>query len=866
MSMPALSSQIPISWSQNLGNAQKNIIVDIVDVAGQGSLAIGYSRPNANQAIEFWANRLDNDGTLLWSKSLGSTGFDRATAAVSLSDGNFIIVGHGTASDKDFESASKNSDGIVLHMDSNGNINWVKSYGEIGHDQFADVLELPTGEFLAVGTTTSYNNNFVDRASDGWAVKINANGGVVWNRRFGGSLMDGYTKAVLNSDGSYMLAGSSSSRDLHSPDFFGATDLWLSKINADGTHVWSRNYGGNLKDELNALVATTDGGYVLGATTFSTIAGSKGHGDIWVLKVSALGNQLWQNILGGTSTDKCRALVPFQGDGFLLAGTTMSTDGDVNNPIGGLDAWIAKLSAAGNIEWSNNYGGNHNDAINALDVLDDGSVWLAGYSFSSDNSLSANLGLQDGWVMRSNAQAPPAVSLGGNQEICIGAEVILDATDVNCSTCTYLWSDGFTQPERIIQVANSATYSVTLTNSAGEMTSDAVNITAVNPITATAVIEELKCADDMDGGISLQVNGGTGNYIYNWSNSETTMDISDLSAGTYFVTISDEALCIYTSSHVLDNPLPIIVDAEVILPSCTSDSLGAISLETSGGEEPYEFRWSNQLIGPIITGLTAGQYTVTVTDARDCEQVRTYELSNDAAINLTPDITHVSCFDGADGEIFISASGNNPPYSFVWDNGLSSNTIVGLSAGEYTITVTDALDCQLISKYTITEPAPLDVVEVINNTSASGPTGSILLNIVGGTPGYDVVWNIGETGTFIDDLDAGTYEATITDANGCTLELSYDISVSTSTTSFTSQALEVFPNPSLGLVYIQLPDALARQYTLSLVDIRGREVTYQTGPSAVSQIFLEVDSFVPGLYLLSIVDDRQTYQAKIVLQ
>jgi hypothetical protein len=268
----------------------------------------------------------------------------------------------------------------------------------------------------------------------------------------------------------------------------------------------------------------------------------------------------------------------------------------------------------------------------------------------------------------------------------------------------------------------------------------------------------------------------------------------------------------------------------------------------------------------VISGLSAGQYTVTVTDARDCEFIESYELSNNAIIDASPNIMHVSCFEGADGEIILNASGDNPPFSFLWDNGIASNSIVGLSAGDYTVTITDALDCKLVSKYSITEPSELGVVEVITNTNSSGPNGSILLNIVGGVPSYQVVWNIGETGTFINDLDIGVYDATITDANGCILEVSYEISVSTSTSSFDSRTLEVFPNPSLGLIYIQLPDALSGQYTLDLTDIRGRKISHQSGPSAVSQIFLEVDHYVPGLYLLNITDDHQTYQAKIIFQ
>jgi len=867
VSLFSVSAQIPITWSQNLGNAQKNIIVDIVDIPGSGCLTIGYSKEAANEALSFWANRLDNNGVLLWSKHLGSTGFDRATAAVLLDDGNFIIVGHGNVSDGDFDGGSKRSDGIVVNMDTNGNINWTRAYGEVGHDQFADVLALPNGAILAVGTTTSYtNNSFAERASDGWAVRINASGGVVWNRRFGGSLMDGYNKAILNPDGSFLLGGSSNSRDGQSANSFGANDLWLSIINADGTHAWSRNYGGDLNDQLNDIVPTSDGGYVLGATTFSAMSGSKGHGDMWVLKVSALGNQLWQNILGGTSTDKTTSLAPFEGDGFLIAGTTMSTDGDISNPLGGLDSWIAKLSSTGNVEWKDNLGGAQNDAINVIQAQADGSFWLAGYSFSSDNDLSANMGMQDGWVIRSDNTPPPSISLGGNQEICVGAEVTLDATDPNCPTCQYQWNDGNMQAIRTIVVTTSATFSVTLTNSAGAMFSDAVTITAIDPINATETIERVKCADDMNGSISLQVSGGTQDYTYSWSSGQVTKDIMDLGPGTYFVTISDDALCEFVDSYTLTNPAPIVLTADIVLPSCTSANLGSISIVANGGAPPYDYMWDNGLIGPIITGLDPGQYEVTVTDTRSCEHVETFEVSNDAIINVDLDLENVTCYDGSDGTIDIDVTGDFPPFSFSWDNGFSSNSLVGLTAGDYTVTITDAMDCQLVEKYTITEPAELQVVAVQNNTQSNAATGSILLDIVGGVPDYDVVWSNGQTGILIEDLDIGLYQAVITDANGCILIMDYEITIQTSTTSPRVSPLEVFPNPSLGLVYIQLPDALSGEYTMGLFDIHGRAVSFQSGPSAISQVFLEVDRFTPGLYLLSITDNQQTYQAKIILQ
>ena len=208
-----------------------------------------------------------------------------------------------------------------------------------------------------------------------------------------------------------------------------------------------------------------------------------------------------------------------------------------------------------------------------------------------------------------------------------------------------------------------------------------------------------------------------------------------------------------------------------------------------------------------------------------------------------------------------------PPLSFGWDNGFSASSLVGLSASEYTVTITDAMDCQLISKYTIAEPDPLDVFEEQNNTTLNESEGSILLNIVGGVPPYDVEWSNGEFGSLINNLAAGVYTAIITDANDCRIERSYEIEGTTAIASFQARELKVFPNPSLGLIYIQLPETLhTKTSTIALYDMHGRLTGFQTGASAANQLFLKLNDYIPGLYIVNITDSMTTYQAKIVLQ
>ena len=866
MSSLFMQAQIPIIWSQNLGNAQTNIIVDVVDIPAGGCLTVGYSSISSTMYADLWLTRYSNNGTMTWTKDIGSTGFEKASAAAMLSDGNIVLVGHGCLSDGLSIGTSKDADGIIIKIDQTGNILWTRTFGGLGYDKFNDVVALPNGDCVVVGTTSSFDNDYSERATGGWAVRINSSGGTVWNNNYGGSLMDSYARIIRNSDGSLLAGGTSNSRDMQSADAFGANDIWVSKLNANGSHAWSRNYGGAANDELNSLAHTSDGGYIIGATTYSSFPDSKGHGDIWVLKISALGNQIWQKIIGGSATDKCTDIQPFEDDGFLLSTSTMSIDGDINSALGGQDAWLIKLSAIGNLEWQSILGGSKNDAINAVEISSDGSVWLGGYSFSSDGQLSANLGKQDGWLMRSSVDLPPTISLGEDIDICIGAEIMLDATVPNCNSCTYLWDDGSTLAVRTIIINQSSTFSVTATDNTGDTSIDAIGITAIPVISATPTIQNVSCADEEDGSIFLNTTGGTGNYVYNWSNGDLDNANTGLVANTYFVTISDEALCEFTDSYSLTNPLAIAVDADIELPSCSNSSLGSISLTTSGGESPYDFVWSNQFIGPIISGLDPGEYTVTITDALNCEYIETYILSNDVTIIIVADVQNVSCHGASDGAINLTVTGDFPPFSFDWDNGFSSNTLIGLPAGEYTVTITDAQNCQSISKFSITQPDQFSVSVVQNNTQPNQDQGSLQLNIAGGIPPYQVTWSHGESGLFIDNLAAGFYTATITDSNECELIITYEILTTVSTSSTAVRPLNVYPNPSLGLIYIEPPVGLHTPNSVILLyDVQGRTVPFTTGPSASGQLFLELDDYVPGLYILDIRTASATYQSKIIL-
>ena len=861
----SLAAQLPISWSQNLGDNQKNIIQDVIDLDGQGCLTIGYTQNAGNS--DLWINRVSNTGTTVWSSNFGGTCFEKANAAALLDDGTIVLVGHGSFSDGNTVGASKRADGVIVKIDAAGNIIWQRTYGGLGYDAFEAVVAIPNGQCLAVGATSSFVNNFDARETDGWAVRINSNGSTVWNQTYGGSLMDRYTTVLRKDDGSFLLGGTSNSRDGDSPSTFGGEDMWITKITSSGVHDWSSNYGGTGTDEINAITESADGNYVLAGTSYSPLAGANGHGDAVIMKVTTTGSQLWQRNFGGSATEKSTDIHTFEETDFLFVSTTYSDDGDIQNTIGNQDAWLTKLNSNGNIVWQQTLGGSQNDAINAMSISPNGSVWMSGYSFSSDNDLSANSGAQDGWLIRSNVDDDISIlNLGGNRDICIGAEITLDATDPNCGSCTYLWNDGVITPTRVIQVTSSATYSVTITDSGGMMSSDSIDITAINPISATAQITPVTCNNADDGSILLNTIGGDGDYTFQWSNTPaSTPNNSDIASGTYFVTISDDALCEFTDSYTLDNPSPIDVTFDIEEPSCNGTDKGSVSISISGGEPPYSIGWSTGSNDTEITGLDPGQYDLTITDARDCIYTQSFFLSNEANIQVEETIQHISCNGLNDGQISLSVSGDFPPFSFMWDNGFSSNTIVGLSAGTHTVTITDAMDCQLITQYTITEPNELQIFEEQTNTQAGQSVGRLVLNISGGTPTYAVQWSNGETGFVIDELGAGFYTATVTDANGCEVVKTFEIQIGTATTQVINTPLELYPNPNQGTFTVNLPETIQGDMKVSLLSIAGQEVHMGIHNHSISQMTVITRNLAPGMYLLSIQDDSHLYQSKVII-
>ncbi|MFY0591611.1 PKD domain-containing protein [Roseivirga sp.] len=345
---------------------------------------------------------------------------------------------------------------------------------------------------------------------------------------------------------------------------------------------------------------------------------------------------------------------------------------------------------------------------------------------------------------------------------------------------SYLWSNGaLTEDLNGISAGN---YSVVITDANGCTLNDSFTITQPStPLAKTESVQQITCNGAADGIINLTVTGGSAPYSYNWSNGSTTEDLSGLTAGNYTVVITDNNGCTITDTYAITDPPVLSITSTSTDITCFGADDGSIDISPVGGEGPYTFAWSNGETTEDVSGLSPGNYTVNITDNRGCSTNQNFVISEPTQLSLIYSVNNVSCFGSADGDIDITVSGGTAPYSFSWSNGSSGEDINSLIATDYTVTATDANGCAINETITITEPsAPLsNTATVVDISCFGGSDGSIVLNPTGGTAPYSYSWNTGSTNKDIFGLSDGSYQVTITDANGCQVIENYTINMPT---------------------------------------------------------------------------------------
>jgi hypothetical protein len=333
----------------------------------------------------------------------------------------------------------------------------------------------------------------------------------------------------------------------------------------------------------------------------------------------------------------------------------------------------------------------------------------------------------------------------------------------------YLWSNGRTTASNINLAAGTYTVTVTDANACTKTTSATITQpTALNAFISSQT--NIACNGASTGQATAFANGGTAPYAYLWSNGQTTASSINIAAGTYTVTVTDANACTKTTSATITQPtalsVGIIGQGNV---SCNGGSNGLLSATGSGGSSPYSYQWSNGLTTATSSGLAAGTYTVTITDANACTKTSSGTITQPSSISGTISKTDATCAAPTSGSATINATGGTSPYTYQWSNGRTTVTNSGIASGTYTVTVTDANTCTAVFSTTLNQAGGLTAsISSSNNVSCNGGTnGSAIVTPNNGTAPFAYLWSNGRTTATNAGIAAGTYTVTVTDATTC---------------------------------------------------------------------------------------------------
>lgn len=414
--------------------------------------------------------------------------------------------------------------------------------------------------------------------------------------------------------------------------------------------------------------------------------------------------------------------------------------------------------------------------------------WSNGATTANINNLCA--GTYDITVTDANGNTasasatinePPALSIitvNAMDANCFGScdgSVAISATG-GTGTVQYNWTGIGTGASQTGLCAG--TYNVTVFDDNGCTITSSATVNEPTPMTVTLTSVNANCGQ-ADGSASATVSGGTPPYVYSWTSGGNAATENNLSAGSYDVTVTDGKGCTVTQTITVgNNPAGTLSVSLISNVSCNGGNNGELSATMTGGAAPFTYSWNSVPVQTTATAtnLTAGNYTITVTDANGCMLTDNGTVTEPTALIISANTTNVLCYSGNDGTLNGTANGGTTPYTIDWTYTSSGNSvgstlnITGQPAGAYILTVTDANNCTETSTVTIYQPDTLVVSVVSSDVLCNGAcNGSATATPTGGVSPYTYLWNnsLNEITPTAQQLCAQTYTVTITDANGC---------------------------------------------------------------------------------------------------
>jgi ABC-type transport system substrate-binding protein len=400
-----------MQWNNTYGGTDIDYASDLVQTGDQGYAMVGSTQSYGAGSVDLWLVKTDSAGDMQWNETYGGVDEDRAFSVILTVDGGYAIAGSTNS------SGAGGKDFWLVRTDLAGNMEWNKTYGGINDDGPLSLFQTSDGGYAVAGNTRSYGAG----NKDFWLIKTESDTDLQWIKTYGGAGGDSGSSVVQTIDGGYALAGTIDSGGA------GGWDMWLVKTDSAGNMQVNKTYGGAEDEVCFDVIQTSDEGYALTGWTHSYGAGSS---DSWLVKTDSAGNMEWNKTYGGTSGEVCFSMVQTSDGGYILAGYTCSFG------AGGLDLWLVKTDANGNMQWNRTYGGAYDDSAESWILAVDGGYTVAGIT------KSYGAGGWDMWLVRTDSTGNMQwnKTYGGTSEDC--AQSVIQTSDGGYILAGYTYSFG----------------------------------------------------------------------------------------------------------------------------------------------------------------------------------------------------------------------------------------------------------------------------------------------------------------------------------------------------------------------------------------------------------------------------------------
>jgi len=414
----------------------------------------------------------------------------------------------------------------------------------------------------------------------------------------------------------------------------------------------------------------------------------------------------------------------------------------------------------------------------------------------------------------------------------------------------------------------AGTYTITVRDANGCTGTEVVTLTQPNAFTINTTVSDLHCNGNAGGAVTVAAAGGAGTMAYSINGGYTFQSspiFNSLNAGAYTVIVRDAASCIGTKEFAITEPVAIDLFAGVLHVSCNGANDGAFSIIASGGTGAYQYSMNGTTYqtSNVFNGLAGGTYTAYVKDANNCVKTKTIIVSEPAPVIVGSNITNVSCHGGNNGVIDLSVTGGSGGYHYEWTSGAFTEDIFNLTAGAYSVTVSDAHGCQKTNSYTINEPLfSLIINGVVTHTSSLTATdGAVDITVNGGTPPYSYSWSNSSTAADLTNLSVGTYTISVTDGHACTTSNVFTVNNALGVANLNNinGQILVYPNPANEKVLVESNGLIIQK--LKVMNVLG-QVVFETEPKNL-KFEINTTAFEQGAYFIQVYIENTIVTKKL---